>query len=194
MPKRYPVTFICIFFIASSLFYYFLFTKGFFPIQNQKTSNRSLNAFTNASKSKRYDDKGKMNLAVKSKHSDHFESPASTIFTEPNFTLPSENKTVWHIHSNHGQSFNGGKKIILWGNVILHRPEIPQYPDTIIKTQHLTYFNTEDYAISNTMTTVTQPGNASSGNDVRINFKNNNIRIKDHAQGVFSANNNDNKD
>ena len=174
-------------FIILSIFYYCLFQHGFFPIQQSPHHTADITAFTNHSFSTQFDQYGQLEQAVKVTHSEHFNSPVSTTFTQPQFTLPASHHTVWYITAKSGQSFQSGNKILLWDDVNLHRPQKGDYVDTLIKTANLQYNKTKRLAISHSLTTIIQPGNTASGDYVRLNMKNNVIHIQKDAQGVFAA-------
>ncbi len=185
--QRTSIPLICALFMILAIFYYALFQHGFFPIEESPHHASSITAFTHDSLSTEYERHGRLEQAVKVAHSEHFHSPDSTTFTQPHFTLPAAHNTVWYITAKSGQSFENGNKIQLWGNVSLHRPQLDDYVDTLIKTAKLQYDKTKRLAISHSLTTVIQPGNTASGDYVRLNMKNNIIHIQKDAKGVFAA-------
>ncbi len=194
MLKRHSAFFIILTFTGIFLFYYYLFNTGFFPIKSIKQQDQTLNAFTNSMESKQYNQKGEISLTLTSPHSKHFSKPAVTTFINPQFTLPSANGAVWHIQAKKGKSTNSSNKITLWNNVILNRPGIPGYPQTTISTQELTYYKAQNYAVSNSHTQITQPGNKSSGNHIKVDLNKNVIYILDHPHGTFDAPHSDKND
>jgi len=184
--KRYTVPLLLAFITLITGVYYYLFHFNFFRLPQLKNQGHSINAFSNNSLSREYNKNGQLIHVLRSTYSEHFPQPNHMNYTNPHLTITNPNQPTWHIKAKHSQSFPAQHKVILWDDVILHRPAQSNTTETTIKTQHLVYYKIKQLAISNTFTTVTEPGSTASGDRVTANMKTNVTYIQQHSSGKFA--------
>jgi len=166
--------------------YYILLHSHFFTFMKNNNPDNSINAFSESSVTKEFNQNGNLIYTVNSQYSEHIKKPDHINLKEPRITITQPKKPTWHISAGYGQSYPKEHKIILSKHVILHRPAQLNAVETTIKTKHLVYYKLKKMAISRGYTTIIQPHEFTSGSNVTVNTMTNTIQIHKNSLGDFS--------
>lgn len=145
-----------------------------------------IDAYTTQSRTLNFNQAGQLSDILVAKYTEHFKQDDTVNLTNPVLTSFTPNRPTWHIHAQYGRVINNQHKIILWGDVVLHRPPQKNSTEATILTQHLIYFQQKKIAISNTHTIAAEPGSTLSGDDCTVNMNTNTIVIRHNTRSSIS--------
>lgn len=134
-----------------------------------------------------YDQTGKLIHVLKTPYLLHYAYQDTSDLTTPDFTIYSskDDKQPWHITSNTGKTIHGTDIVDLNGNVIIHQPAGPQNNDVLIRTEALTVYPKKDFAQTNQLVTIEEPGVNVTAIGMKVYFKEKRVELLQSARGTY---------
>ena len=152
---------------------------------NVKTKPNGINAFMTNATYTQFNKLGQIHSRIQTPNMEHYAKNDTSFFIKPVFLIYTDDRVPWHVKSDYGKSQNGTKKVYLWGNVVLHQPQLEDHPETTILTTALTIYPKRSFAKSNQEVTIYRPGSVIKGKGVTANFKTGIIKLLTHSRGVY---------
>ena len=134
-----------------------------------------------------YDKFGKLSHILQTPYLLHYTYQDTSDLTTPAFTIYSDKdaKQPWHITSKTGKAIHGTTIVDLKGNVIIHQPAGPSNNDVVIHTEALTVYPKQNFAQSNLLVTIDEPGINVSAIGMKVYFKEKRVELLQSARGVY---------
>lgn len=152
----------------------------------QNAPSHHLNAFANDVVALRFDPTGKLINELHVNHLKHYVDDSSD-FVKPTLFVYSEENAPWEIKADFGHAENGIKIIQLWDNVVLHQPSRGTHREITITTTRATIYPEKDYAETDQLVNLVQPGVIIKSVGVRAYFKRGQIELLSKAQGQYES-------
>jgi len=154
---------------------------------NAKKSDNRPDFFAKNVYATEYDQAGKLIHKLQTPYLIHYAlddmsdliSPAITIYSDKDAKQP------WFITSKTGKAIHGTDIIDLIGNVVIHQPAGPANDDVIIHTEALTVYPKQNYAKTNKLVTIDEPGINVSAIGMKVYFKEKRVELLQSAKGVY---------
>ncbi|MGC1181996.1 LPS export ABC transporter periplasmic protein LptC [Legionella sp.] len=115
----------------------------------------------------------------------HIQNGDVYLFQNPHILVSQEEQPPWDIHSNSGKSFEGGKRILFSGNVIVHQKQGSKTHESTLKTEEVTYFPKEKKASTDLLVTYEQPGNIIQSQGMNAYLDEKRVELLHQARGRY---------
>lgn len=135
-----------------------------------------------------YNSQGELHALLNTPKMTHYPDNDTTQFLAPDVMMYTSQQVPWHITAEHGQSKQGTEKVLLWGNVIIHQPYRPGFPETTIKTSQITVYPDEQYAHTKKAVTIKRPGSTTDAIGLDADFKTGIFKLLSNSRGRYEPN------
>ena len=162
----------------------------FMLIRNDQTQDiqkktGGINAFMTNATYTQFNKLGQLHTRMQTPNMEHYTENDTSFFIKPRILIYTSNRIPWHIKSDYAKSKHGMKKVYLWGNVVLHQPQLENYPETTILTSTLTVYPKRSFAETDQEVTIHRPSSVIKGKGVTANFKTGIIKLLEQSRGVY---------
>lgn len=155
------------------------------PLQQNKQSNNSFDSYMINVSYTEYNTLGQIHNHLFAPTMWHYPKKDSTFIEQPQFLLYTTQRIPWYMSANYGESINNNKLIHLWSHVKLHQPQMPNNPETTIKTQAMTFYSKTSLAKSKEPITIIRPGSIIHGKGVRADLNHGKYMLLSHTNGIY---------
>ena len=134
---------------------------------------------------KQYDENGRLKVFIRAPRLHHVPNNDTYYFEKPYIELAQENAPFWVITADHGYAYQQIHHIDFNENVRIHQNAFKHHLETTIKTQHLTYFPSNKFAMTQDDISLQQSDKTVYSQGLKANLDTKMIELLHNARGVY---------
>ena len=130
-------------------------------------------------------DQGLVRGSIVAKSANYSTKSFETRLHFPEISSQDNENNLWHMTSEHGQSFQVRQMVHLWDHVIITKGQKDDPASTIIQTQSITILPQKEKAYTNDKVILIQGNHQIQSYGVTIDMKNGIIHLLSNARGIY---------
>ena len=109
-------------------------------------------------------------------------------FKSPIIKVAQENGPAWEIQALQAHALHGGETITFSNDVIAYQAAGPKTPESIIKTDEITYFPQKKEVLTEKIITLQQPGTFVESKGMKAYLTEKRVQLLSRARGIYEPN------